>query len=188
MEVVTESGTVIGRVGDVSFHRGTGAVEGILRDEGATARWLLGTESIPVSMIRGFRFGVGSQVSGYDREIAADDVPAEDLDASGAIVVDDDVVYLDAKGGLAEKAGTASAKAAHRGKQVLSKAKEQGADVAVAARSAAKEKVSPKVEEMGEKAGEAVNKGAFAAGRQIGRARGMFSGLLDEYRKGLEDE
>ena len=183
MEIVTESGESLGRVGDVTFEGQTGKVHSIRRNEGAAARWLLGVGEIPAGMIRGFRFGVGSQMADYQDEVAdeaddADVVPADEQNY-GAIVVADAVLDLDPQGGLAEKAGAATARAAHKGREAFAKAKVQGADAA----ERAKEKAAPKMEELGDKAEEALNKGAYATGRQIGRAKKMFSGFVDEYRK-----
>lgn len=186
MELVTESGDTLGRVGDVTFREGSGRVVSIRRDEGATARLLLGTEVIPAEMIRGFRFGVGSQMADYDEEEGAssEDVPEEDIENCGAIVVSDEVVNLDSEGGLAERAGAATARAAHRGKQAFAKAKSQGADAAHRAR----ERAVPKMGDLGEKAEDALNKGAYATGRQLGRAKGMFSGFVSEYRKAVHGD
>lgn len=199
MEIVTESGQTLGRVGDVTFVEGTGRVVSMRRDEGATARMLLGVENIPAELVRGFRFGMGSQMADYEDEVKAgedglsgdddsDDAPAEDVENFGAILVADEVVDLDPEGGIAEKAGAATARMAHKGKQAFEKAKVQGAEAAEKAKDVAREKAAPKMEELGEKAGEAINKGAYATGRQIGRAKGMFAGFMDEYRKAVSGD
>jgi hypothetical protein len=44
------------------------------------------------------------------------------------------------------------------------------------------------LENLGEKAEDALSKGAFATGRQIGRAKGMFGAFMDEYRKARDGE
>lgn len=195
MQIVTEDGEELGTVGDITFEAGSGRVKSIRRNEGATARWLLGVEEVPASMIRGFRFGVGSQMADYqnDEGGGSDADAAESGDASqeasfGAIVVSNEVRGLDPQGGLAEKAGVASVRAAQKGKEVLELGKEKGAEVAQKAREAAEERTGAAVGEWGEKAGEAINKGAFATGRQIGRAKGMFGDFLDEYRKARDGE
>lgn len=187
MELVTESGEKLGCVGDVAFEPESGRVAYLRRNEGATARLLLGVENIPASMINGFRYGVGSQMADYHEEekpADSNDVPAEEAENFGAIVVDDAVVDLDPEGGLAEKAGTATAQIARKGKEALGKAREQGAGAAARAKEAA----APKMEGLGQKAEDALEKGAFATGRQIGRTKGMFSGFMDEYRKALNGE
>lgn len=191
MEIVTESGETLGRVGDVTFEPNTGRVVCLRRDEGATARWILGVEEVPASMIRGFRFGVGSQMADYENDEAEaeeTDTPEEEVENFGAIVVLDAVRDLDSHGGLAEKAGAASVRAANKGKEALNRAKEQGAEMAEKAKEAAREKTGVTVENLGEKAGDALNKGAYATGRQIGRAKGMFAGFMDEYRKARNGE
>ena len=45
------------------------------------------------------------------------------------------------------------------------------------------DKVKPKVNEAAHAAGDAVNKGAYATGKQIGKATGMFSEFKEEYDK-----
>ncbi|MDO4889773.1 MAG: PRC-barrel domain-containing protein [Coriobacteriaceae bacterium] len=192
MEIVTEDGETLGRVGDIVFEAGTGRVVSIRRNEGATARWLLGVEEIPSNMIRGFRFGVGSQMADYQNDEAGGDGSSEDAseeaENSGAIVVSNAVRTLDPQGGLAEKAGAATARAAQKGKDALSRAKEQGAEVAAKAKVAAEEKTGAAMEDWGEKAEDALNRGAYATGRQIGRAKGMFGDFLSEYRKARDGE
>jgi len=44
------------------------------------------------------------------------------------------------------------------------------------------------MEDWGEKAEDALNRGAYATGRQIGRAKGMFGDFLSEYRKARDGE
>lgn len=191
MEVVTEDGESLGRVGDVRFEPGSGRVVCIRRDEGAAARWLLGVEEVPADLIRGFRFGVGTQMADYQNDEGGgseDDAQSVEAEQSGAIVVSNAVRELDAHGGLAERAGAASVRAASKGKEALAKAREQGAEAAVKAREAAREKTGISMDNLGEKAGDALNKGAFATGRQIGRAKGMFGAFMDEYRKARDGE
>ena len=191
MEIVTESGESLGRVGDVVFEPNTGRVVCLRRDEGATARWILGVEEVPASMIRGFRFGVGSRMADYENDEAAaeeNDVPEEEVENFGAIVVLDTVRDLDSHGGIAEKAGAASVRAANKGKEALNRAKEQGAEMAEKAKEVAREKTGVTMDNLGEKAEDALNKGAYATGRQIGRAKGMFAGFMDEYRKARNGE
>ena len=191
MEIVTEDGQTLGKVGDITFEAGTGRVVSIRRNEGATARWLLGVEEVPAHMIRGFRFGVGSQMADYQNEEAGgegDEAPEESAENHGAIVVANEVRELDPQGGLAEKAGVASVRAANKGKEAFAKMKEQGAEVAGKAKEAAREKTGVTMDNLGEKAEEALNKGAFATGRQLGRAKGMFGGFLEEYRKARDGD
>ena len=186
MEIVTESGETLGRVGDVVFEPGTGRVVSVRRDEGAAARWLLGVEEVPAALLSGFRFGVGSRMADYQNDEAgaeAQDEPEREIENHGAIVVSDEVRNLDSHGGLAEKAGMASVRAANKGKEAFAKVKGQGAEVAEKAKDLAREKTGVSMDNIGEKAGDALNRGAFATGRQIGRAKGMFADFMDEYRK-----
>ena len=75
----------------------------------------------------------------------------------GALLVSDEVKQLNTEGGAAEKAGQATA-------VVVSKVKPAASDAAHAA-------------------GEAVNKGAYATGKQLGKAKTMFSDFKEEYDK-----
>lgn len=190
MQVVTEDGEALGRVGDIAFEPRTGKVASIRRDEGLTARWLLGVEEIPADMIRGFRFGVGSRMADYQNDEGggaggdADEPAEEDAENNGAIIVANGVRDLDPQGGFAEKAGAASVRAVHKGKEAVAKAKVQGAELA----TKAKEKAAPQLDGFGEKAEDALNKGAYATGRQIGRAKGMFADFMDEYRKARDGD
>lgn len=194
MEIVTEDGQALGRVGDITFEPTSGRVVSIRRNEGATARWLLGVEEVPASLIRGFRFGVGSKMADYQNEDAGGDGGESDAEVEnyGAILVANEVRDLDPQGGLAEKAGAASVRAAQKGKETLNRVKEQGAEVAGKAadkaKEVAREKTGVSMDNLGEKAEEAINKGAFATGRQLGRARGMFGDFLDEYRKARDGD
>jgi sporulation protein YlmC with PRC-barrel domain len=184
MEIVTEDGEALGRVGDISFEEQTGRVVSIRRNEGATAGLLLGVEEIPAELIRGFRFGVGSQMADYqNQDVGADGSSEEDgasdqeIENCGAILVSDEVRDLDPQGGLAERAGAASARATQRGKEAIGKASK-----------AAREKTDAAIEDFGGKAEDALSRGAYATGRQLGRAKGMFGAFMDEYRKARDGE
>lgn len=48
--------------------------------------------------------------------------------------------------------------------------------------------VKPAVSDVAQKTGNAVNKGAFALGKQLGKTSGMFSGFMDEYKKALGED
>ena len=45
----------------------------------------------------------------------------------------------------------------------------------------------PKVQEASKAAGEAVEKGVYATGKQIGRTKGMFKNFADEFKKGMNE-
>lgn len=159
MPVMTEDGQAFGAVGNVEINRLTGAVRSFETDSGATANALLGKRTIDVSMVRGFRTGMGVEVSQTETE-------GEEPDEAvfGAILVSDEVKGVEAEGGAAEKAGAATAIAMDKVTTVV-------------------DKVKPQVSAAAEKTGEAVNKGAFATGRQIARSKTMFGDFKREYDK-----
>ena len=157
LPVVTESGDTLGTVGTVTFSLATGKVDSFVVNTGATANALLGTRSVPVDLIRGFRRGIGAALA--DQYEGDDETPV-----LGAILVDDAAAEIAVEGGAAEKAGAATAVAMDKAHTAVDKAK-------------------PKVSEAAHAAGDAVNKGAYAAGKQIGAATGMFSDFKKEYDK-----
>lgn len=161
MPIITESGTECGTVGDIIFDRVTGKIESVAADKGSTSRALLGEKVIPASMIRGFKLGIGV-------ELATDD-DDDDSIQYGAILVDDSVIGLRTEGGIAEAAGQQAAVAQHKVRTTAAKAK-------------------PKVEKATKAAEDASIKGAFVTGRQLGRAKGMFSAFKNEYDKAVADD
>ena len=82
---------------------------------------------------------------------------------------DDEVAELSVEGGLAAKAGEATAVVADRARETV-------------------EAVKPAVSTATKAAGKAVNKGAYATGRQIKRASGMFSAFKEEYDKARKED
>ncbi len=159
LPVMTEDGEAFGIVGNITFDRITGAVESIETDAGATANALLGKRVIPADLIMGFRRGMGAALAQTGNEAQQDDDPV-----LGAILVSDDVRQLAVEGGVAEKAGKATAVAVDKAKTTVDKAK-------------------PVVSEAAKKTGEAVNKGAYATGKQIAKSKTMFSDFKEEYDK-----
>lgn len=155
LPVMCQDGTEFGLVGDVVFDAETGAVHTLEVTAGAAANTLLGRRQVPAELIRGFRYGMGAALNVAD---------TEEETVRGAILVDDAVKGLAAEGGLAEKAGEATAVVADKAQSAIDAAK-------------------PVVGEAAAVAGAAVNKGAYATGRQISRAKGMFAGFKDEYDK-----
>ena len=171
LAVMCEDGTDFGVVGDVLFHPQSGAVETLVVSKGATANTLLGQRNVPASAIRGFRRGMGTQL------YVADD---DDAAALGCILVDDSVKDMDVSGGVAEKAGAATAVATDQAKRVVRRVQPKAQE--------AVDKAKPTVQKAAKAAGEAVDKGAFVTGRQIGRATGMFSSFKDEFSKAMKDD
>lgn len=159
LPIMTESGEVCGRVGQVTFNKLTGAVHSIETDAGATANMLLGKTEIPCSLIKGFRRGIGAELALSGEEGSESDEPV-----LGALLVSDEVLDLRAEDGLADKAGRATAVAANKVEDTV-------------------EAVKPKVSKAAKKTGAAVNKGAYVTGRQIARSKGMFSAFKEEYNK-----
>lgn len=100
-------------------------------------------------------------------------VPAEDIlgfrhssggEDPGAILVSEDAAASAPAEGAAAKAGKATAVAAAKVRQV-------------------KDAAQPTAREAAAQAGAAAEKAAFAAGRQIGRATGMFAAFKEEFDK-----
>lgn len=172
MPVVTESGASLGFVDVVTFDRATGVVESLTTENGAANNAVLGRVTIPGTMVRGFRRGVGmalAQTGDYNGED-----PAE-MGERGAILVSDDALDIAAEGGAAAMAGKATAVVANKAKRGVEKTK--------AAASERVERARPTAERAAKKTGEAVEAGVFAAGKQLGRASGMFAAFKEEYKK-----
>ena len=157
LPVMTNDGETLGVVGSVSFNRTTGAIESIGTDSGATANALLGVREIPGHLIRGFKRGIGTALS-----VNGQDEGEEPI--LGAILVSDEVAELAVEGGLAAKAGEATAVVVDKAHTAVDKAK-------------------PVASAAAKKTGEVVNKGAYATGKQIAATKGMFSGFKEEYEK-----
>jgi sporulation protein YlmC with PRC-barrel domain/Sec-independent protein translocase protein TatA len=128
MDARTESGRELGYVGDAEFDEATGKVTKFLVGDGGMATALVGSVEIPPSMLVGY--------------------------SKGRMIVRDEASKLELNGGLAAKAGEATAKAKIRGA------------------------------EFGEKAGkatsEAVDKGSFALGKALGKAKRAIDGARAE--------
>lgn len=110
--------------------------------------------------ILGKRSIPGRLVRGFKRNAGDPDNP----ESPGVILVSDEVFDLPVEGGAAAAAGKATAVAASKAKAGAAKAK-------------------PVVQKAAEATGKAVDKGAYAAGKQLGRASGMFAAFKDEYDK-----
>ncbi len=127
MDTKTTAGKSLGYVGDVTFDELTGDVDAFLVGDGNMAESLVGLLRVPASMLVGYE--------------------------KGYMIVQPEAASQDLTGGLAAKAGEATARA-----------KMEGAKAA-------------------EKAGEAVDKGSRAIGRQLGKTKGMFGAFVDEFKK-----
>lgn len=160
MQLISERGEVFGTAGDIVFSQATGKVISLAAERGATAKALVGQIVIPNELILGFKTGVGTELAQEWTE--NEEGEAEPL--RGAIVVSDKVGLQLTQGGIAEAAGKQAA-------IMQDKARRQV------------DKVKPKASQAAKKTEEAVAKGAFATGRQLGRAKGMFSAFKEEYDK-----
>ena len=162
MPIMTQSGENMGYVEDVQFKRVSGKVVSITPHTGATAKALVGKLTIPAEYVKGFKFGIGAELTITEGE------GEEEQTMRGAILVSNDVLKLTTEGGLAEKAGQNTAIAAEKARQTAAKAK-------------------PKMDAAAKATEDAVSKGAYVTGRQLGRAKGMFSAFKDEYDKAVAD-
>ena len=116
--------------GDAIFDETTGAVQDFLIGDGGMAESLVGFVQVPASMLVGYE--------------------------KGCMIVTPEAANQGLTGGLAGKAGEATARA-----------KAEGAKAA-------------------EKAGKAVDKGSRALGKQLGRTKGMFGAFVEEFKKASE--
>ncbi len=161
LPIMTEDGKDFGVVGNVTIDLDTGVVDSLEVSTGMTNNALLGTRTIPASMIKGFRMGIGAALAqtGEEGDELGDDV------VLGAILVSDEAQEIRIEGGIAEKAGKTTAVVADKVSTTYNKAK-------------------PTLSNAAKKTGEVVNKGAYVTGRQIGRSKGMFAEFKEEYDKG----
>ena len=162
LPVMCEDGAKFGFVGSVSFDLETGKVHEVHVDAGATANALLGKRVVPAAQIKGFKRGLGVRLAETGHE--AEDGEAPDESQFGALVVADEVRTAQVEGGIADKAGRATAVAGAKVKRVVAKAR-------------------PNVDAAAKTAGKAVNEGAYVVGRQIERSKGMFAAFKEEYDK-----
>lgn len=173
LPVMIADGETLGIADDVEFDPRTGHVQSLVVSKGATANTLLGQRAIPGEMVRGFKFGMGAKLYLTDDD---DDSP----ESLGAILVADEAAEIPVEGGVAEKAGEATAVAADKAqrtyKKVARKVKPKADEAAKVAGKAAKA------------AGDAAQKGAYATGKQIARTEGMFGRFKDEFKKAMSDD
>ena len=121
---------------------------------------MLGTLEVPADTIKGFKRGMGATLAVKEDTREA----GQAVEFKGAILVSDEVWELSPEGGWAESAGEFTARAKERVHEAAEKAK-------------------PKVQEVTHVAGEAINEGAYAVGKQVAASKGMFSSFKEEYDK-----
>lgn len=131
IQVKTRSGADLGHVGDISFDEKTGELNSLFLDDGGMARSLIGAIEIPAELMVGYKKGI--------------------------LVVEDEAAGLLPSGGLAAKAGEATARASAEAKEGIQKA--------------------------GKAAGKAVDAGAVGVGKLIGRAKRSVTGAVEEFRE-----
>ena len=165
MPVMTESSDFLGYVDTVTFDRETGEVSRFTTESGVANDAILGKRTISAKMLKGFRRGVGTMPLTSTEGTAEDNELAE----TGAILVSDEAAVVSSEGGVAEAAGKATAVVADKAKKRVVK-------------------VKPKAKQAAKTAGDAVNAGAFAAGKQLGKASGMFAAFKEEYDKAVRGD
>ena len=177
MPAMTEQGDMLGFIDDVQFDPYTGEVAQAIVATGMAKDALLGRRVIEARYIIGFRRGQGIALAATDGNKGAED---EAHTQRGAIIVDPAALKQVRKGGVAEAAGKASA-------VVTDKARK---GVAAARKSAvqAKGRIEPDAKKAAVSAGEAINKGAYAAGEHVAKIGGMFSAFKEEFVKGMNGE
>ena len=177
MPVMTASGAMLGFVDEVAFDRNTGAVHSLTTENGAANDAILGKRMIPASCVKGFRKGQGAAL------VPAGEYQGETLDDQverGAILVSDEALDIGSQGGVAAAAGKATAVATVKAKQGAVKAKK-----VVSKRV---EDTKPGARKLAKAAGEAVESGSFAVGKQLGKASGMFAAFKEEFDKASSGE
>lgn len=184
MPVMTAGGDFLGFVDSVAFDATTGAVHSLTTENGAANDALLGKYTIPASYVKGFRKGQGVAL------VEAGEYQGEDPDEhveKGAIMVSDEALDLSAEGGAAAAAGKATAVVADKAKKGASRAKEG----AVKAKKVVENRIDeakPGAQKFADAAGEAIESGSFAVGKQLGKASGMFAAFKEEFDKASRGE
>lgn len=175
MPLVSESGELVGYVANVRFEEESGQIVSVTAGKGSATDLVLGKRTLPASMVLGFKRGTsGGLVQTYQQ---FNDL---DSDERGAILVSDDALEIAAEGGVAAAAGKATAVVTHKVKEGSAKAK--------AAAQQKMDEMKPAAQAAAKKTDEVASKGAYALGKQLGKASGMFAAFKEEYQKGLEED
>ena len=135
IEVRTPKGAVIGFVDEISFDEVTGEINSLFLDDGAVSRGLIGSVEIPAEMMRGYKKGV--------------------------LIVDPEASQIGHSGGLAAKAGEASAKVTIE----------------------TKERVTAVNEAATQAASDAIEVTTTGIGKGIKRIKNSVKGAVDGYRE-----
>ena len=163
MPLMGNDGRDLGMVDDVAFSAKTGRVEWVVPRKSAAAKALLGEMVVPRDYVVGFKTGMGAELTITEGQGDAE------REVCGAIIVDEKAFSIASEGGLAEKAGRTSAIASDKARRM-------------------KESVKVEASAAAKKTGKAVDRGAYATGRQLGMAKGMFAAFKREYDKAVSDE
>lgn len=131
MEVKTTTGAEIGRVDELSFDERTGKLNSLFLDDGATSRALLGSIEIPSELMVGYKKGI--------------------------LIVKPEARDLLPAGGLAAKAGEATAVVSARADQTQKAATEATA--------------------------KAIEAGTVGVGKGVKRIKNSFTGAVDGFKK-----
>lgn len=177
MPVMTVGGEMLGFVDTVTFDRATGAVHSLTTENGAANDAILGKITIPGSYVKGFKRGQGVAL------VQAGEYQGETVDEQaerGAIIVSDEALDVSSRGGVAAAAGKATAVATAKAKNGATKARK-----VVAKRV---DEAKPGAQKLAKAAGEAVESGSFAVGKQLGKASGMFAAFKEEFDKASRGE
>lgn len=169
MPLITEEGDFLGYVDDVDFDELTGAVNSVSTEEGAANNLILGHRLIPVSLVRGFKRGQGISLSPMG------EYAEEEEGEKGAILVDKEASSIGLQGGAAAAAAKATV--------VVGEKAKKGGTAAKAAMKETADRAKPTVQKVVKKTGKALEGGAFAAGKQLGKASGMFAAFKEEFDK-----
>lgn len=130
IEVKTSDGSNLGHVDEISFDEHTGALNSLFLDDGGAARALIGSIEIPAELMIGYKKGV--------------------------LIVKPEAADLLPSGGLAAKAGEATARVGQEAKEGVHKA--------------------------GEAASKAVDAGTYGLGKAIGSMKRSVTGAIDGYK------
>jgi len=177
MPVMTVGGEMLGFVDTVTFDRATGAVHSLTTENGVANDAILGKITIPGSYVKGFKRGQGVAL------VQAGEYQGETVDEQaerGAIIVSDEALDVSSRGGVAAAAGKATAVATAKAKNGATKARK-----VVAKRV---DEAKPGAQKLAKAAGEAVESGSFAVGKQLGKASGMFAAFKEEFDKASKGE
>ncbi len=135
IEVRTKDGRDLGYVDEISFDERTGELNSLFLDDGGTARALVGSVEIPVELMVGYKKGI--------------------------LIVQPEAADLLPTGGLAGKAGEATARIGYEAKEGAQKAGQA----------------------VGKAASTAVDAGSKGLGKALGRMKRSVTGAVDGYRE-----